>query len=461
MVTLKDARTAMIGKVAGIEPRLPADQITSGTGTTVTAKINTLGTWADDMFVDTHWLVLPNGPTGSGILEVQAVSDFDQADGSNDTIVTVNEPYSAIVASGVSAYVSPFHPEDVRRSLNIAATVIYPNVYVPRRYHHVSGSWAYNGFWDLWASGLPAFWKRSSENLSVDQLNTPYFGPRGVTLTADSGGPYDFEFSAPYPALLNELAGESISLHAIMSASSASSGGVLIADGDGDDLEVQHDGDGTWAEVQTAKRTIVQAGPTSQITWKIRVAASQTVYLGPVWTEGGPTQTNVLIPDVFRRAPAYAEMETNAWPNHRQNFEPEDDWLLRTQYPTPDAAGNLVQSKIAHFTNGITPSKRLMAFGGEDYLAEAALETDVYELESQHETLFYTLAIVNLKEQLGELLGSGAEEWQQRMARNWFAIYNSILKQPGQRMARKPVAMSPAVSSRPLSAGGWSGPDDR
>ncbi len=461
MVALKDARPKLLGKIAAIEPRLPADQVTSGTGNAggTTAKINTLGTWQDDYFNDTHWLVLPNGPTGSGVLEVQAVTDFDQDDGSGNTIVTAAEAFSAQVASGVTAYLSNVHPEDVRRSMNIATSTIFPNIYVPRRYHHVSGSWAYNGFWDLWVSGVPAFWKVSASGLTVSELNVPYFGRRGVKLVADQSGPYTFEYMAPYPALLNILEGESISFHCIMHAAAASKGGVLITDGAGAGAEVQHDGDSVWAEVQTAAQTITQATPTQHISFKINVAASATVYLGPAWTEGGPTQTDVLIPDVFRRAPASVGMEGNAWPDHRQEFSSESDWEMRTAYPAADPDGTVHQSRVVHFPNGLT-SKRLMVFEGEDYLSEGSVETDVYEMESQHEQLFYTLGIVNLKESLGELLGSGSEEFQARLARNWMQIYLGMLKQPGQRMVRKPVALGPQISGGAVLWGSFTGPDD-
>ena len=463
MVTLKDARPELLGKIAAIEPRLPADQVTDGTGSTTTAQINNLGTWEDSSFVDTHWLVLPNGAGGSGILEVQAVSAFDQADQSGNTIVTVNEPFSTTVVSGVAAYLSNVHPEDVRRSLNIASSVIFPNVYVPRRYHHISGSWAFNGLWDLWSGGVPAFWKKSAAGLTVSELNIPYFGRRGVKLVADSGGPYTFEYMAPYPALHNALVGDSMTFHCFIHAVAASKGGVHITDGGGDGAIVYHAGNSVWAEVETAARTIIQATPTQQISWKIAVASNATVYLGPCWTEGGPGQTDVLIPDVFRRAPTSVGIESNTWPDAslRQEYNPQEGWEMRTAYPAADPDGTIRQSRIVHFPGRLSSSPRLMVFEGEDYLSEGAVETDVYEVEAQHEELFYTLAIVNLKETLGEYLGSGSEEFQTRMARNWMQIYRGILKQPGQRMPRKALALRPAVSSGPALFGAYTGPGDR
>lgn len=460
MVTLLNASKKLLGKVAAIEPRSPDDQVTTGTGSTTTAKIAKLGAYEDDSFVDTHWLILPNGPSGSGSLEVQLVSDFDQDDGTGETVVTVNDPFSGTVADAVAAYVSPIHPEDVIRSLNTASKAIYPDVYVPRRYHHVSGSWAFNGHFDLWSGGLPVYWSRSSSNLSVSELNNPYYGTRGITLTADSGGPYEFYMTIPYNALLNELIGESVSFHAHMWSSAASSHGVIVRDGSGDSDEVQHDGDSTWAEVQTAAHTIRASSPTQEITFVVKVAASSTVHLDCVWTEGGPSQTQVLIPEVFRRAPTSVGIESVAWPNHRQDFEPEDHWKLRTQYPARDSAGNLSQAKIMYHTNGLT-AKRLMVYAGDDYLSACSAQSDVYEVEEQHEDLFATLGIVNLKETLGEALGSGTEEWQQRMARNWMQVYRGLLKQPGQRMPRRAVAITPSFGGRPAAVGSFVGPDDR
>ena len=88
--TLKASRVGLLDMVHAVEPRLA--QTTTGTGNAggTTFEVNSLGNWPDNSFIDTHWAVLPNGYNGSSALETAVVSDFDQADGSGDTIVTVH-----------------------------------------------------------------------------------------------------------------------------------------------------------------------------------------------------------------------------------------------------------------------------------------------------------------------------------------------------------------------------------
>lgn len=444
--TLKVARAAMLGKINAIEPKISALQVTSAVGSTTTAKINGLGYRPDNSFKDTHWLVLPNGPSGSGILETQVVSAFDQDDGSN-TVVTVSDVFTGIVQSGVTAYVSPINPEDIKDALNSAAGLIFPAVYVPRRYHHIQGSRAFNGVWDFWESGLPVWWSKSDSALTVNQKSTtPYAGVYYPELVADGSARY--LGSDPIDvALLQELAGQSVTFHCLMLTSSAADGGVTIRDGGGVQTTVDSAGGGAWEEVVTAARTIVTGVPTDPIEFRINVAASTTIQLGPCWTEGGRGQTRVPLPGIFKRAPNNISISSRLWPDTLQDERSRlQNWSPTDEYPALDDDGTAFMGHTVEFRTRLPESARWMTMRGEDYLTEASLESDIYEIDQSRDEIFYFRAIAELKRELGELVGNGVAEVQRRLAIDWDDLYDKEVARFGMKMARVPSSIRPMFS---------------
>lgn len=438
--TLTAAQRNVLTKLRAFEPLLPASPVTTSAGNIggTTAFINSLAYRPDDSFEGTHWLVLPTGPGGSGSLEVQAISGFDQADSSGNTEITVSEAFTAQVASGVAAYVSPVHPESVRLALNAAGDRLYPHVHVPRLYHHVTKSRVFNGFFDFWTGTLPDWWVRSNAALTVTKDYDSYFGEHAAKLVADGTNRY-LSTQPVTPWLLNELNGYSITLHAMIRATVASKIGVSISDGAGDGSTVYHDGDSTWQEVVTAARTIVPGRPSAPIEFRVHCLASATGWVGPVWTEGGPDQRVIPIPAAFRRGPSRVQMDARAWPTHLNDLSPYGDFEVISRYPAADRTGSLTIGNSVRFPRAISTSPRLLSLEGEDYIGDASAQTDVYEVDPPYDELLYLGAIVDLKRQLADSPGSGVQQLQQMLKRDWESDYNRMFEQ--LRMPRAPVTM--------------------
>lgn len=443
-ITLNQAMIATLGKLQAVEPRQAVGRlVTGGGGSDTEIQINGLGYRIDDSFVDTHWLVLPEGHDGASLLEAQRVSGFDQDDGSGNTVVTVSEPFSDTVNGGTEAYVSPVHPQDLIDALNNAAPMLYPFVAVPRRYHHVNASRAFNGFFDFWRSGQPEWWSLSNVGLTLTRDPHAYFGESSVKLVADGSERYIYT-NAPNHNLLNELAGHEITFHAYLWADTASKIGVRIRDGGGAQTTVYHDGDSKWQQISTAQRTIVTGTPSDPIRFEIVIAASATGYASVAWTTGGPAQEILPIPPQFRRGPSSIRTSHDDWPTFKRETD-EREFRLEQHYPTYNASGTIVSGNVAHFE---VPSqgKRLLYLAGEDYLSEATNQDDVYELDAPLDELLYVAAIVEIKQAMGQDAGSGSAEFQLALKRDWEATLEKMLDRPAMRVTHPGVSMKPMFS---------------
>lgn len=453
--TLANARTAVLLKLNAIEPRFPAARVTSAAGNAggTTAQINKLGMFHDDSFVETHYLVLPDGPTGSGSLEAQVISDFDQDDGSGNTVVSVSEAFTAQVQNAVTAYVSPVHPEELRTALNQAALNLWPALKVERLYHHVNGSRAFNGLWDQWTSGLPDWWLKSNSALTVARHFVPYFGAWGLTLTADGSARYLY-LRPPFPTVLNELDTHDVTLYAFISATAASAGGVSITDGAGNGATVFHSGAGGWAKVATAARTITKGSATQPVEFRIHVGASQTVQIGPCWTEGGPETELLPLPGIFRRGPASIMRSSNTWPDFDRTPSPLVGWRMEETYPVPEGASTLSQVRWVRFTDLPATGAALMELRGEDYLSQASIETDPYEVDAPLDQLLYAQAIVELKSIFSQDPSAGGASFQRQLESDWRARLDELLSRQVMQTPRPVHTLTPALSEPGESTGG-------
>ena len=452
VTTLANARVGALRKVEAIFPRLSADQKTSAAGNTgaTTAYINALGNYPDDFFEDTHWIVLPNGPLSSatGALEARLVIEFDSNDGLGNTLVTVREPFSAQVANGVTAYLSPIHPETLRSALNSAAVGLYPELFAYRQAHHIGGSRAWNGMWDYWDSDtVPLWWSKSNAAATVAKLTEPYYGQWGVTLTADAGGARYIYNTPDNPALLNELAGKDVVFHAMMRCTSSSVGGVSISDGAGDGSTVQHNGDSTWQEIVTATRSMVVGRPGAPIQFRIHAAAGGTVQIGPVWTTGGPDQLRIpLIPGRFKRGPVAVKQMAANWPTFVEEPSEIHGWHMESRSPSVNAAGTVsVGNEIV--LDYAPTNEALMTFEGIDYLTEASSESDGYEIEGEHLEALYSRTLADISRSMANQPGGGATNLYLLFASDWDAIADNKLRETGFRMPRPVARHRPQLTS--------------
>jgi hypothetical protein len=444
-LTLATARAELLEIVDDIQPRVAADRVTSATGNSggTIAQINKLGNNPDGSFVNVKWLILPSGPGGSSTsAEARKVSAF-KADVSGNTLVTVEAAFTAQVSSGVTAYVSSVHPEQAADALNAATEELYPDVYTPRRYHHVSGSRAFNGFWDYWSSPtVPEWWAVDASTLTVAQLTESYFGAYGVTLTASSAGARYLKSAPIAPALLNELDGSSLTFHAMLRATAASKGGVSIADGAGTGSIAYHGGDSTWTEVVTTARTMVPSRPGSPVEFHIDVAASATVHVGPVWTEGGISQRRIPIPVSFSRTPTRVREASSEWPSFVESYGDLVGWQSESMYPQTDTAGVLEVGHGIFFPSGLTAGPRLMQMDGMDVGATLSLEADVMEVVGGRKRMLYYKALAYLKRQLKQQVAT-MQGTQRLLESDWDREFTILMANPGHHQARLPVQLTP------------------
>jgi hypothetical protein len=448
------ARTDSLLKVEAVFPRLSADRLTSAAGNSsgTTAYINKLGNYPDDFFEDSHWLILPDGPLSSaaGSLEARLVTEFDSNDGTGNTLLTTREPFSAQVASGITAYVSPIHPETLRQALNGGSQAVYPQLFAYRQMHHIGGSRAWNGMWEYWdADTLPLWWSKSDSLMTVAKLTEPYYGQWGVTITADGAGARYLKSTPDNPALLNQLATHNVVFHAMIRSSVASEIGVSISDGAGDGATVFHDGDGTWQEVVTAARTMAVGRPSAPIEFRIHAIASAVGQIGPVWTTGGPAQRRIpLVPGRFKRGPTTVKQMNDTWPTFVEIDSENHDWHMESRSPQVNAAGAVSVGNDIVFNGVDLPgNERLMVFEGIDYLTEAASESDVYEIEGDHADVMYDLALGEVARGLANQPGGGATSLHMLFASDWEAIAARKLNAPGFRMARPRANFRPTLAS--------------
>ena len=461
---LSVARTSVLGKLRAIEPVLPASRVTTAAGNAggTTIQCDLLNYRADDTYNDTHWAILPNGASGSGALEVSRVKDFDQLDGSSNTIITVYEAYSAQVASGVAFYVSTIHPETIREALNNATSKIYPYAFIPRVHHHITNSRVMNGLWDSWDSTtLPTWWKKSNAALTLSQETTqPWHGKYGVKAVTDGSARY-IATDPINPSFQQRDSGEKITLHAMIYAESASSGGVSIQDGAGVGTIVYHSGTAGWEEVQTAETTLVAGRPGTPIEHHLDIAASKTVYFGPVWTEGGREIEVLYMPHTFRRAPSNIQQSARSWPSNREDFYALKGWRVQSSYPgTHPTAANAISNVVRFDSVNMATEPYLMAIEGEDYIEEATLETDVYAVDAPYDELLWITAIIEIKMGTAQMVGSGGARVEAQLALDWSAARTELLNQPALQMTAAPKTVQPMFGP-PIVGRGSYGPDDR
>lgn len=445
MPTLAVARQSVLEQLHAIVPKMAGARVTTGTGSTTTAQINALGDYPDNSFIDTHWLILPGGYNGTSALEVGRVSAFDQDNGSGLSIVTVLEPFAGTVASGVTAYLSPAHPDEIRTALNSAGPRLFPHLAVPRRYHHVNQSHVFNGFFDFWNGSLPQWWARSDTDVAVTRDKISYFGESSMKLVSADEAEQYIKSEPVNHNLLNALIGESLTLHMYGWCDSASSLGIRITDGDGQGTTVWHTGASVWEKISTAARTIVASTPSNPIQWEIVIAAGATGYASVVWTTGGPAQEFVPIPPQFRRGPSNVRESLAAWPTFSRETDGRE-FSLEQAYPTYDSAGNITTGRMIRMQTP-SASNGLLYIEGEDYLSAASVEADVYEVEAPQDALLYVQAIVNYKRGAGQDAGSGAGDFQLALARDWDAELKELTANPANS------ATHPAVSLKPMFGG--------
>jgi|TARA_Y100000034_G_scaffold119878_1_gene162111 hypothetical protein len=463
--TLAVGRVSTLEKLRLIEPFLASQRKTTAAGNAggTTFECDHLGYRPDDMFNDVAWAILPQGPTGSSTLEVQRAKDFDQDDGSGNSIVTVYDAFSAQVQNAVDMYISPVHPESLRLALNNATSKIYPWAFIPRKYHHISNSRVFNGFWDFWkTSALPEWWKVSHADLVPSQhTEQAYHGEYSLKLV-EGGGNARYLASDPVsPSYLQRDAGEKITLHALMYVESASSLGVSIQNGSGIGTIVYHSGTPGWEEVETAETTLVEGRPGTPIEFHINVAANKTGYVGPVWTEGGQEIEVIHIPPQFRRTPNVVSITGSSWPTRREDFHRLSGFETANRYPAVHPTNGAVMGNTLRFgPRDLTTTPSLMRLEGEDYIEEATVETDVYAVEAPLDELLWIEAIIELKNGLAQQLGSGGAALERQLAIDWMQERERLLDQPAFQMTPTPKVVQPMFGP-PAFGGGGFGPDDR
>lgn len=450
---LSTARSDALGMIGAILPLVSADRVTTAAGDADGKKlyINKLNEHADDSFIDSWYAILPEGPTaaGGGSLEAKRIADFDQFDSADKTEITIHGAFSAQVESAADAYVSPVHPETLRLALNESATTCFPDVLVPRRYKHIRGSRVFNGLFDHWTSTLPAWWARShATELAVTKSYDPYIGDIAVKLV-NSGSVERYLYTlAPGVGWLNELDGYSVTLHAMMSMGTAGDGTLDIVDGAGSDTdETAAVGDNTWDEVITASRSMVLGLATgTRIEFRVTVAAGATVYVGAVWSEGGPAQRYVPIPLAFHRGISRMEEASTEFPSVEQDYEELDDWTITDRYPASDSAGTLEVGRTIRIPGGYAASPRVIVFEGDDYLSQATAETDVYEVADPQKRLFYARALAALRREVSQQPGAADPGVSRLLENDWMKYYEGLKKQEGMVAPRGPVSLRPMFS---------------
>jgi hypothetical protein len=459
---LSAARVSVLEKLRAIEPVLPASRVTTAAGVAgaTTVQCDLLNYRADDTYNDTHWAILPQGPTGSGVLEVSRVKDFDQLDGSNNSVVTVYEAFSAQVQSGVSFYLSTIHPESIRLALNNATSKLYPWAFIPRVGYHVSNSRVHNGFWDYWDSAsAPTWWKKSNAALTLSKgVAAPYYGKQNLKAVADAGAARYISTDPIMPSFQQRDIGDTITLHAMIYAVAASAGGVSIQDGTGVKPIVYHSGASGWEEVVTAEVVISGGTPSSPIEYHLNVAASATVEFGPVWTEGGGEMEVLYMPPQFRRTPATVREASQAWPANRSDLSAITGFQTQSSFPATHPTNNAVIGNVVTFDN-MTLTPHLMSIEGEDYIEEATLETDVYAIDAPFDELLYMTAIVELKMGTAQMVGSGGAAVEAQLARDWQESIDMLKNSPAFSMTAAPRTVQPMFST-PASRVSY-GPRDR
>ena len=451
--TLSTARSDALGMIGAILPLVSADRVTTAAGDADGKKlyIDKLNDRADDSFNDAWWVILPEGPTaaGGGSLEAKPIADFDQFDSANKTEITVHGAFSALVESGADAYISPIHPEKLRNALNEAATTCFPDVLVPRRYKHIRGSRVFNGLFDHWTGTLPAWWARShATELTITKSYDPYIGDIAVKLVNSGSVERYFYTLAPGVGWLNELNGHGVTLHAMMSMGTAGDGTLDIVDGAGSSTDATAAvGDNTWDEVITASRTMVLGLATgTRIEFRVTVAAGATVYVGAVWTEGGPSQRYVPIPLAFHRGISRMEEASKEFPSVEQNYSQLDDWKITDRYPAADSAGTLEVGRTIRIPGGHSASPHVIVFEGDDYLSQATAETDVYEVADPQKRLFYARALAALRREVSQMPGQADPGVSRLLAEDWMRFYEDLKKQEGMVAPRAPVSLRPVFS---------------
>jgi hypothetical protein len=144
-----------------------------------------------------------------------------------------------------------------------------------------------------------------------------------------------------------------------------------------------------------------------------------------------------------------------------EDFQEIKGWRSISRYPaTHPSNAPVIGNSVRFESRDLTTTPSLLSIEGEDFIEEAALETDIYIVDAPYDELLWIESIIELKMGSAQMVGSGGAAVQRQLAINWEDERERLLEQPSFQMAPVPKALQPVLGP-PVYGGAHYGPDDR
>ena len=389
-----------------------ASTTSAGATDGTTTKDSALAVYGDDYYND-WYVVLPDGPAGTGSYECKRVTDFTSTTG---TLTT--GAFSAQVASGVSYELHRFDPSDKHDALNEARRLVFPHVYKPIRDESliVDNLLANSGFEDTVVTGAHPSWTNVGSPTVSGEATIVRHGSQSAKMIAAAGAAGQMTQT---PSInITELKGRTVTGKFHVYATAASKARVRL-DWDGTTIVSSdyHGGNYEW-EWLDVDGTVPDSA-TNPVKVLLKAAISATAYFDKGWliVSGIPIY-KYTIPSSLIYGPCTVEMQAI-------EDNPTGDYILLSSYVTPIAGSTL----------------RLIGMG---LLSEVTSDTGTMEINDMQAALVVTYAAEHFWETVlasSTIQEAGRYEGLADRAR---ARRGELLMTPGVRMPRLPVQVSSA-----------------
>lgn len=324
----------------------------SGNGTTLLVAAG-LKKYPDGYFTGL-WLEAHSGGTSGEIVRITA---FTSANGE-----ITPDPNFTTAPHSDDFEISTVDPELLTDAINSAALRMYPLVAQNLRYESfVSGSPVTDpGFEDWTSTSALRYYTASSvtQSRQTGGLQGTYFARLTTAATGYLG------LTTAERVELAQLAGSTITVYAIVRASTSSDARLRVVDSATTTNGSYHSGGGNW-ELISVEHTFTSAATGKQDTFDVRFMhdnATTNMDIDHWWIEGGPGTVEMRLPQVLARGPlsVFTALIENREDFRHRNWLPTDARMLTIEDTLGVAA---TQEAITRIQLALPPGRAVMVVG--------------------------------------------------------------------------------------------------
>lgn len=429
MATTREALRGLLLDAIGLAPFSGnASRTTSGAGNAggTTVVDTALADYGDDYF-SPWWVILPDGPSGSGSYAAQQVSTANNSFVSSTGTLTVARAFSAQVASGAAYELSRHNPVHLHAALNQASRLTYPQLYVAKRDETlVVDNRLLNWDFETYSSGFTNWTEVPGAGAILNNTTYKWHGAQGARLTAavnESCRMWQSIVSNPFEIL--EITGKSVEFKAKVWCAVASVARIGLSFDGGSTF--------TWSDYHTGAQqweTLSVSGGLSSTSSSVRCYLNVTA--GGISRLAYFDRAYASIGDIYRYTIPSSIIEGPT----RVSYENDQD-VAEGQF-VPVFSGRIEQDGATRYLflpSGL-PAGAILRLEGYGALSTTTTDAGTVEVDSPQTETLVAAAAWRLFEML-DADATGQETDYKQKAKDWKARYGELIANPGMRHPRQ------------------------